>query len=135
MEGAGWQMGGPDGVGDGSTMASYLEFLQDDLLGAAAASVAGGGLLDHGTLEAGLMADGGPQQRLQRKRSKREVAPVDTGDDGSCDDDLDGSDEGDDEPRGGRAGGGGKKKSAAAAQHKAHREKARREKINDRWGG
>lgn len=101
---------------------AYLEFLQDDM------PVAGGrDPLDHGTLAAVSAAQGAAAAAASqlRKRSKREPAIADEGNAGSNEDDLDGSDE-DDDPR--RC----KRKPSQAAQNKANREKARREKINDR---
>jgi hypothetical protein len=92
-----------------------LDFLSDDLLGAAHNP------LDAGTLAAAAAAD--PPGEAKRKRAKREE--VEAGSNGE--EDL--SDDDEDEPR----GKSGKRKGSAAAQNKANREKARREKINDRY--
>lgn len=123
MEGQGpnaaWQM--PPANFDPSCLA-YFEFLQDDM------PVAGGrDPLDHGTLAAVSAAQGAAAAAASqlRKRSKREQSIADEGNAGSNEDDLDGSDD-DDDPR--RC----KRKPSQAAQNKANREKARREKINDR---
>jgi hypothetical protein len=128
MEGAGWQMAGASG--DNSiAVASYLDFLQDDLLGGGAPAMTAQMLLDSNTLAAAQAAGTGEQR--QRKKPKREPSGhLDAAADGSNDEDFDASD---DDDEGATRSKGGKRRASAAAQNKANREKARREKINDRW--
>lgn len=128
MEAAGWQMAGA--TCDTTTMASYLDFLQDDMLGGGAPAMAAHMLLDSSTLAA-AQAAGSAELRQQRKRPKRDPSHLDGAlGDGSNDEDLDASD--DDDELSGKCSKGGKRRASAAAQNKANREKARREKINDR---
>lgn len=110
---------------DDHALHSYLDFLSDDLLGL------GNDALDPRTLAAASAADPG-ELHARRKRLKAEQSshslPAAGSPDGEGDDDGDDSD--DDEPQAGRKPGGRRR---AAAANKACREKARREKINDRW--
>lgn len=116
---------------DTTSMASYLDFLQDDMLGGGVPAMAAHMLLDSSTLAA-AQAAGSAELRQQRKRPKREPSHLDgTVGDGSNDEDLDASD--DDDELSGKCSKGGKRRASAAAQTKANREKARREKINDRY--
>lgn len=110
---------------DHASVASYLDFLSDDLI------VGSHNPLDAGTLAAVAAAQGPVTDGKQRKRMKRDASVSDAaafgGDAGSNEEDL--SDEDEDEPK---SKGSGKRKHSMAAQNKANREKARREKINDR---
>lgn len=151
MEGGGapggWELGGnAAAAGDESiAVASYLDFLTDDLLGpggigGALPQMPAGQLMDSSTLAAVVAAGAieGQGQRQPRKRVRREPSghlEAAAADNGSNDDDFDPSDDDDELLSGGsgRKGGGSKRKGPAAAQNKASREKARREKINDRW--
>lgn len=110
-----WPLCQQAGPIDHGSVSSYLDFLSDDLLGSPHNP------LDAGTLAAAAAAQDPPGE-AKRKRLKREAA--DAGSNGE--EDL--SDDDEDEPR----GKSGKRKTPAAAQNKANREKARREKINDR---
>jgi hypothetical protein len=109
-----WPLCQQAGAVDHGSVSSYLDFLSEDLLGSTHNP------LDAGTLAAAAAAD--PPGEVRRKRLKREE--TDAGSNGE--EDLSEDDE--DEPR----GKSGKRKTSAAAQNKANREKARREKINDR---
>eukprot|EP00879_Flechtneria_rotunda_P002063 GHRR01002242.1.p1 GENE.GHRR01002242.1~~GHRR01002242.1.p1 ORF type:complete len:373 (+),score=165.97 GHRR01002242.1:543-1661(+) len=111
-----WQMSQPPGV-DPAAMSSYLDFLTEELVGTSRDP------LDSGTLAAVTAAQGVDRQR---KRLKRENSMPEAADLGSNDDYA--SDDEDEDPKG-----KGKRKSSVAAQNKANREKARREKINDRF--
>uniref|UniRef100_A0A383VV66 BHLH domain-containing protein n=1 Tax=Tetradesmus obliquus TaxID=3088 RepID=A0A383VV66_TETOB len=111
-----WPLCQQAGPIDHGSVSSYLDFLSDDLLGSTHNP------LDAGTLAAAAAAQDPPGE-AKRKRLKREAA--DAGSNGE--EDL--SDDDEDEPR----GKSGKRKTPAAAQNKANREKARREKINDRF--
>lgn len=100
---------------------SYLSFLGEDLMvGTEAAQTLN---LDPGTLAAAEGVDGGHKSRPKRARLAAGLTDDFSDDDG---------DAFDDEQLASRKPGGKKKKGAAAT--KACREKARREKINDRWG-
>lgn len=104
---------------------SYLDFLSDELL-------FGNEPLDSATLAAAAAADQGGKSPSGRhkKRVKSEGAASGRGDDGSSDDDID------DEPSSSQdyrqKGKKGKAAQQQAAVNKACREKARREKLNDR---
>eukprot|EP00882_Tetradesmus_deserticola_P011889 GHRQ01012582.1.p1 GENE.GHRQ01012582.1~~GHRQ01012582.1.p1 ORF type:complete len:185 (+),score=46.93 GHRQ01012582.1:69-557(+) len=110
-----WPLCQQAGQADAGSVSSYLDFLSDDLLGATHNP------LDACTLAA-VAAAQDPPGEAKRKRMKREE--IELGSNGE--EDL--SDDDEDEPR----GKSGKRKASAAAQNKANREKARREKINDR---
>lgn len=116
---AGW--GGAPLQDPAGFSASYLDFLQDELVVAMPGS---GDPLDSGTIAAAASAQGPPPAPPQRKRPKKDA---EAGEAGSADDDLDGSDDEEEGRRSGRKG-----RPSTAAQTKATREKARREKINDR---
>lgn len=117
--GVAWPTVQEQGQIDPALMAGYLDFLSEDLLTGSREP------LDPGTLAAVAAAQG---QDRQRKRMRRDGSNLDNSaaaEVGSNEEDL--SDDEDEDHRKGKKG-----KGSVAAQNKANREKARREKINDR---
>jgi hypothetical protein len=103
---------------DAEGLGSFLDsLLGEDML-------IGGAQLDPTTLAA---AEGAEGQKAQSKRGRPSVPLADD------DSDLEGSSDDDEGRKGGK--GGGKKTKKDAAASKACREKARRNKLNERWVG
>ena len=126
----------PGEGGDTTSFPAFLDFLNEDLLGGSR------DLLDSGTLAAAAAASSAQAAAShgRPKRGRFEVALDAAGADvceGAADSDDDLSDDAGEDGEG-RGRGSSQlvrptgKKSAAAAANKANREKARREKLNDK---
>ena len=121
-----WQAG----AADAHQLNAFLDFLPDDVL-------LQGDALDASTLTAVLAAQqqqqpGASPSGRPDSRNKRPLLQLDDGRDaegGSFDDD---DDEGEEDGDGGQARKGKRGKCNPVASNKANREKARRDRINDR---